>query len=334
MRISSLILILTAVLILASCTKKNEKPEIWIYTSIYKDTVADLQPKLEAKFPAYKFNFFQAGSEEIAAKVNAEEMAGGTKADILIFSDRFYFEEMANRGRFEKLTSLQVAKVPVSMKNKDGFYAAVSLPIMVMIYNTDAVPESKAPKSFKEMSGPAWKGKFTTGSPLASGTNFTTVAFLQKSYGWEWFKALRANDTISEGGNSSVIRRVQTKERPVGWVLLENALRLQETDKKIKVVYPDDGVILQNNAMAVVKKSADRGPAQLTADWFLGSEAQDSMVSAGLMYASIPGKPAPKGAPELSEILKKSHEWDQPTIDEFMKNRESIKEEFAKIMLQ
>ncbi len=319
-------------ILLSSCTKKSDKPEIWIYTSIYKDTVADLQPKLEAKFPQYKFNFFQAGSEEISAKVNAEELAGGTRADILIFSDRFYFEELATKGRFEKLTSPLVKQVPESMKNKDGYYAAVSLPVMVMIYNSEAV--ATPPKTFKEMSGPEWKNKFTTGSPLASGTNFTTVAFLQKAYGWDWFKALRANDTISEGGNSSVVRRVQTKERPVGWVLLENALRLHEKNSKIKVVYPEDGVILQNNAMAIIKKKADRKPAQDVADWFLGNEGQDSMVRARLMYASMPGRPAPKGAPELTEIMKKAHKWDQSTIDEFMKNRETIKEEFAKIMLQ
>ena len=321
-------------LVLTACTKKDAKPEIWIYTSLYKDTVIDLQPKLEKQFPEYKINFFQAGSEEVAAKVNAEEIAGGTKADILIFSDRFYFEEMAKRGRFEKLTSPLVAQVPDSMKNPNGLYAAVSLPVMVMIYNTDAVPEAKAPKTFKEMSGPEWKGKFTTGSPLASGTNFTTVAFLQKAYGWDWFKALRANDTISEGGNSSVVRRVQTKERPVGWVLLENALRLQNSDKNIKVIFPDDGVILQNNAMAVIKKAGDRAPAQKAADWLLGNDGQDSMVRTGFMYASIPGKAAPKGAPPLADIMKKAHKWDQATVDEFMKNRESIKEEFAKIMLQ
>src|SRR5688500_4111011 len=73
------------------CTKKEApKNELWIYTSLYKDTIADIQPKLEKQFPDIKFNFFQAGSEEVAAKINAEELAGGTKADVVIFSDRFW----------------------------------------------------------------------------------------------------------------------------------------------------------------------------------------------------------------------------------------------------
>ena len=334
MRQVSLIALLFPVLFtLAGCTKKSDKPEVWIYTSIYKDTIADIQPKLEAKFPDYKFNFFQAGSEEVAAKVNAEELAGGTKADILIFSDRFWFEEMAQKNRLHKYVPANADKVADQLKNKDGLYAAVSIPVMVLIYHADMVNEQEAPKTFKDLVDGKWKGKFSTGSPLASGTNFTTVAFLQKAYGWDYFKSLRKNDTISEGGNSAVIRRVQTKERPVGWVLLENALRLQDSDPKVKIVYPDDGAVLNTNVLAITKKESSREPAQKVADWFFAEEGQKAMVKS-YMYAAVPGYEAPRGAPKFEEILAKAPKWSPDLVQEFMKNRENLKEEFSKIMLQ
>jgi iron(III) transport system substrate-binding protein len=329
--LSPILVLVAAVFVLQSCTKKNEKPEIWIYTSIYKNVVSDLEPKLKAKFPEADFKFFQAGSEEVAAKVGAEELAGGTRADILIFSDRFWFEEMAKLGRFHKFLPPAAAGVDPTMRNPEGFYTAVSYPVMVLVYNSDAVPEDKAPKTFKEMSKPEWKNKFTTGSPLASGTNFTTVAFLQKDYGWDWFKALRANDTISEGGNSSVMRRVQTKERPVGWVLLENAIPAQEKNPKIKIVYPEDGAVIQNNVLAIVKKKEPRELVERVADWFFQDDGQQAMLK-GYMYSTVPGKPAPKGAKPLAEV--KTQKWDQATVEDFMNKRESIKEEFMNIMLQ
>lgn len=319
--------------LLSGCTKKSDRPEIWIYTSVYKTVVADLEPKLKARFPEADFKFFQAGSEEVAAKVGAEELAGGTRADILIFSDRFWFEEMAKLGRLHKYSPPAAASVDPTMKNPDGFYTAVSYPVMVMVYNSDAVPDEKAPKTFKEMAKPEWKGKFTTGSPLASGTNFTTVAFLQRAYGWDWFKSLRANDTISEGGNSSVMRRVQTKERPVGWVLLENILPTQLKDPRIKVIYPEDGAIVQTNILALAKKKEPRELAEKVADWFFGDEGQDAMIK-GHMYSIIPGKPAPKGARPIGELMKTAQKWDQKTVEDFMNKREAIKEEFMSIMLQ
>ena len=331
MRFNLIVISVLSFWLLGSCTRKPEKPQIWIYTSIYKNVVSDIEPQLKAKFPQADIKFFQAGSEEVASKVGAEELAGGSRADLLIFSDRFWFEEMAKLGRLHKYRPPAAATVPETLRNPDGFYAAVSIPVMVLVYNSDSVPENEAPKTFKEMADPKWKNKFTTGSPLASGTNFTTVAFLQKKYGWDWFKSLRANETISEGGNSSVIRRVQTKERPVGWVLLENALPIHKKDPRIKIVYPEDGAVIQSNALAILKKPS-RELAEQVADWFYSDAGQAAIVK-GMMYAATAGRAAPEGAIPFTDIMAKAPKWDQPTVEEFMKSRDSIKEQFTDIML-
>src|SRR6186997_640051 len=97
--------LLVLLILLVGCTKSSNKKEIWVYTSLYKDTIADIEPKLKAQFPDLQVNFFQAGSEEVASKVSAEELGGGTKADVLIFSDRFWFEEMASKGRLHAYNS-------------------------------------------------------------------------------------------------------------------------------------------------------------------------------------------------------------------------------------
>jgi iron(III) transport system substrate-binding protein len=182
------------------------------------------------------------------------------------------------------------------------------------------------------MADPKWKEKFSTGSPLASGTNFTTVAFLQAAYGWDYFKSLKSNKTIAEGGNSSVLRRVQTKERPVGWVLLENVLRFQDS-KSLKVVYPEDGVVIQSNNLAILKKNANQEAAQKVADWMFEQDGQQAMVKS-FMYSVTPGFKAPDGAPSLAEIQSKAKPWTQEFIDKTMAQRESLKEEFTKIMFQ
>lgn len=309
------------------------KTDLWIYTSLYKDTIADIQPQLEKQFPDIKFNFYQAGSEEVAAKVNAEELAGGTKADVLISSDRFWYEDLAQQKKLLLYKAKGAEKIATDLKNPQGYYATLSIPVMVLAYNNEAVPETKAPKSFKDMIDPKWKGQFSTGSPLASGTNFTTVAFLQKKYGWDYFKSLKKNETISEGGNGAVIRRLQTKERPVGWVLLENVLRFQDTDKRIKFVIPEDGAVIQNNIIAITEKSKSKEAAQKFVEWMYGPEGQQAMIKS-FMYSPLPGFAAPKGAPELKNVLAKGKPWSSALIKEFMDDREKIKDNYSKIMFQ
>ena len=313
-----------------SCTQENPN-EVWIYTSLYKDTIADIEPKLQKAFPQLSFRFYQAGSEEIAAKVNAETMAGGTRADLLISSDRFWYEELAEAGKLHAYNSPRVQQIPSDLRHPKGFYNTLSLPVMVLVYNSDALKGGDKPSTFKEMVSEKWKGKFSTGSPLASGTNFTTVAFLSKAYGWDFFKKLQANGTISEGGNSSVLRRIQNKERPVGWVLLENVLRFQGKDNRLKVVFPKDGVVLQNNVLAITKSNQPRANAEKVAAWLFSQEGQSAMTRS-YMYSPIPNFPAPKGAPAFTGLRKTAFPWTTQFVKDVVQRRSSIKEKFAEIM--
>lgn len=314
-----------------SCTKKEEKTKIWIYTSLYKDTISDIQPKLATAFPEIDFQFYQAGSEEVAAKVQAENLSGKIQADILISSDRFWYEDMASQQKLLAFKPDNSDKVQDFFKHPENFYTTLSFPVMVIAYNSEAVSENEAPKSFKELADSKWKDKVSTGSPLASGTNFTTVAFLAKKYGWDYFSSLRKNNIISEGGNSGVVRRLQSKERPIGIVLLENVLRLKTTDPRIKFIIPTDGAVIQSNVLAIVKKEGDQEKTKKVVNWLFGSEGQAAMARS-YMYPAVSSNKEPEGAPEFTQLMKTSLPWTRDFIIETVKNRELIKDQFAKIV--
>jgi iron(III) transport system substrate-binding protein len=313
------------------CAKKEEKPKVWIYTSLYKDTITNLKSKMEKEFPNVDLQFYQAGSEEVASKVQAELMSGKIQADILIASDPFWYETMGAKGVFLPYKPAGTEQLETAFKHPQDLFTTVSLPIMVMAYNSESVTEAEAPKSFSELTDVKWKDKVSTGSPLASGTSFTTVAYLSKKYGWDYYTALRKNNLIAEGGNSGVIRRLQSKECPVGIVLLENLLRLTVSDPRIKIVYPNDGVIIQTNLLGIVKKEGNQEMTKKIADWMFSKPGQEEMVNS-FMYATVPGYPSPKGAPELNELLKKIQYLSSDFISETMKIRDQIKDQFAKIV--
>lgn len=327
-----IILATVLALAVAGCTKKDEKTKVWVYTSLYKDTIADIQPKLTALFPDIDVQFYQAGSEEVAAKVQAEALAGKIQADVLISSDRFWYEDLASKGTLLSYKPAQTEKVADFFKHPEGFYSTLSFPVMVIAYNSESVKEADAPKTFKELAEAKWKDKVSAGSPLASGTNFTTVAFLAKKYGWDYFSALRKNNLIAEGGNSGVVRRLQSKERPVGIVLMENILRLTTTDARIKFVIPNDGVVIQSNVLAIVKKEGSvNEAAKKIADWMFSTEGQQAMARS-FMYPAVAGEKAPEGAPEFAKLQATAQVWSRDFIGETLKSRDQIKDQFAKII--
>ncbi len=315
-----------------SCQTADEN-EVWIYTSLYKDTIADISPHLEKAFPGVKVNWYQAGSEEIAAKVNTELIAGVPKADILISSERFWYQELADSGRLVSWKPSQYETFRPEYQYPEGMFHIVSVPIMVLAYNSEAIKGEDVPKSFRDLALPKYKNLGTGGSPLASGTAFTTVLALHHRYGWEYFHELRKNGFLFDGGNSGVLKRIQTKERPVGFVLLENVLRFQHDDPRLKIIYPDDFVVTQFNTMGIPKKKDKREIVFKIAEWFYTREGQKAMTRS-FMHSPLKDFPPPEGARTLTELRKKSFPWEDKLIRELTEKRFEIKENYVEIMFK
>ena len=118
----------------------------------------------------------------------------------------------------------------------------------------------------------------------------------------------------------------------MGLVLLENVLRLQSTDPRIKALLPQDGAIIQSNVLALVKKeNKDIETVKKVADWMFSKPGQEAMTRS-FMYAAVPGYAAPTGAPDFAILQSKARPWSKEFLDEIMKSRESLKEEFTKII--
>ena len=60
-------LLLVCLLLVASCGGDGKSREIWIYTSIYPSVLARMEPVLAARFPDVRFQWYQKGSEQVAA---------------------------------------------------------------------------------------------------------------------------------------------------------------------------------------------------------------------------------------------------------------------------
>jgi iron(III) transport system substrate-binding protein len=185
---------------LTSCFNSDKRTEVWIYTSLYKDTIAEMTPALEKKFPDIKIQWYQAGSEDIASKINTELLAGEAKADLLISSERFWYQELSDNKQLHTFKPDHYEHFLDEIKNPEMTFHVASIPAMVIVYNNEAITDQEAPKTFKDLVDGRLKDKVNGGSPLASGTNFTTMAALQTKYGWDYFKKLKANNTLLEGG--------------------------------------------------------------------------------------------------------------------------------------
>ncbi len=313
-----------------ACTKKDNSKTIWIYTSIYKNVIAEFDPLLKAKFPGVKFEWFQSGSENVAARLNAELSAGRPQADLILTSDPLWYVELKKAGKLLTYQSPAAARVPAQFKDPENTFVVVRMPVAVIGVPSDS--KATSPNSWKDLTDPKWKGKVSMGSPLESGTSMLITAQLLHKYDWAYFTKMRDNDLMAAGGNSAVVSRMETKERPIGMLLLENVLEAKKKNSPVDPVYPKDGVILVPSPMAILKDTSKPELAKQVYDYFLSDDIQKAILR-GRMYSPIPGIGDPEGAKPFKEVLTASFEWSPELLEKLYEQREAIKKKFNDTVL-
>ncbi|MFZ5478216.1 MAG: extracellular solute-binding protein [Myxococcota bacterium] len=238
---------------------------MWVYTSMYQEVIDAMDAPIEAATGA-RVEWFQAGSEKVAQRWEAEHEAGGSRACVLATSDPLWYVDLAARGQLAAYVSPRALDLPRAWATPH--YAAFRVSEMTI------ASAGEAPPGFRALADPAWKDRFSTPDPLSSGTTFTALSVLEARLGADWATALKANGWVAAGGNSAVLARMESGEKPVGMILREN---LKET---VKERVPEEGAIPVPGFAAIPTACASKEAAERVVDWFLGEEGQAAIVHA------------------------------------------------------
>lgn len=312
---------------------RENKEVIWIYASIYKEVISELDEVLRQRFPSVQVRWYQSGSENVAARVNAELSTGKSQADLIMTSDPFWFVELKKAGHLLSYFSPTAEQLNARYRDSEGAFLINRIPVGIIAYERTQISRSEAPRTWDDLRSPKWLNKISMPSPLESGTALTFVSQLVRKKGWRYFEDLKQNNLLSAGGNSAVIQRIETKEKPIGIVLLENALQAQKRGAPIEIVYPPEGIIPIPSPIAIMAKSSRTEIAKTIYDFFSGPEAQNIFLKANV-YSPFLTHLAPNSAKPFTEIEKTEFDWSATILEEFNRTKENTKQTFTKMILQ
>jgi iron(III) transport system substrate-binding protein len=280
---------------------------VHVYASMYKEVIDAVGPTLEKHLaetsPGTKVEWFQSGSEKIAARLDAELAAGGSPADILLVSDPSYYARLQAKGMLVPYVSPAVLRQPREFVDRDGYWATARISTMVIGVTAARAAKPDAPKSFADLAKPE-AGRVTMPDPLSSGTTFTTVAQLSARLGWDYFRALKKKGTVAAGGNSSVAQRLDTGEADAGILLLENVLLGKKRGSHVELVLPSDSPVLIPGQIALLPHAKRSAAARAVYDALLTDDVQRIIVEVGVMHSPDPLMPPPAGMPPLDELIE------------------------------
>jgi iron(III) transport system substrate-binding protein len=265
--------------------------EVWVYSSMYQEVLDAMAPDLAAALPDVRVQFFQAGSEKVSQRWEAEHAAGGSRACVLATSDPAWYEDLAGRGLLRTHVPGRALDLPRAWAHPT--HAAFRVSLMVLAGVGDA------PARFEDLRDPRWAGRFSSPDPLASGTMFTALAALDAALGADWTAAARANGWVAAGGNAAVVARMQSGENPVGIVLLENLLAQEGyAAQRPGLARPvlSAGAIPVPGYAAIPTDCPNPAAAERVMDWFFSPTAA-AHLRAGRMHGPFAESPLPDGAP-------------------------------------
>ncbi len=304
--------------------------EVWIYTSMYRPVLDGFDALFAQRLPGLKVRWFQAGSEKVANRLEAELAAGGTQADLLVTSDPFLYERLKQEGRFAPYASVRALRIPRALLDPDGAYAALRLSTMVIVH---APSLADPPRSFRELTGANWRGRVAIGDPLTSGTAFTWAVAMESKYGEGYFAQLRAAGATVAGGNAAVLQKVQGGEVEVGVLLLENALTARARGARLGIVYPADGAVIIPGYLALFRSSRNPAAARAAYELLLSAEGQ-ALIVGGDMHAVDPALPGPGGEGGLTALLERAQPWTPELLAHGLADGARVKSAFSRAFAQ
>jgi iron(III) transport system substrate-binding protein len=210
---------------------------------------------------------------------------------------------LKNKQLLAKHTPAGVEKFPAGFKDRDGYYYGLRATVNAIAYNTKVVTAADAPRTWKDLLDPRWKGKLVTAHPGYSGVIATHVLALVNLHGWDYFKQL--------AGNRVMI--VQSAVDPAGVVASgERAVAVDGGDytfyqakKKgnpIEIVYPKEGVPLVVSPTAITAFAPHPAAARLFTDFTFSREVQQFLADSEGLYTGHPDVTYPADKPKLSEL--------------------------------
>ena len=299
----------------ADVTKAEQEGQLVFYCHENEAGTAGIMEGFNKDFPKIKTSYVRAQTGALYSKILAERQAGRFDVDVIQLSDlapAFDFQKKGGYEHYESPESTSYKKDHLSSPN--GYFFWTGVDPAGIAYNTEKVTAADAPKSWKDILDPRWKGKISC-KISASGLQFVQWYMLRKLYGdafWKEFAKLQPHafnsrvqlfDRLSKGDDNITA----IGEYPA-YILFKSR------GAKVEFVAPPDGLVATPLVVGAVNKAPHPEASKLFVDWAMSKRGQAwYQTNPNLYYASVrtDAPPMPTGVSLTQFKLLYPTDWDE-----------------------
>lgn len=281
----------------------------------------------EAKYPGVKVKYLRQSTGPLMSVIETEREAGKVSFDLVSLSDVTDMMRLQYKGYLMSYKPENWNMIQNRFKEKDGYFIAHNVAVMLGGYNPKVIPPAGAPKSYKDFLNPKWKNKICNSSPSRGGSGLASVARVVGLYGWEYIETLAKNGAMFVAGHGSVVRMIISGERPLAWDITGyRAIEEELKGAPLKHIWFSEGVPTYGTFQGIPTKAPHPAAAKLLVNFMMSREGQEFVPKDIHRYSVLPDlKP-----PDLCPPLDQKNSWD-PDIDYLFKHGEEMADRFDKI---
>jgi len=281
---------------------RKEGKVVW-YTSLALSSSEKVAKLFEAAYPGVSVEVHRTGSQRVLQRVMQELQANLKLVDVIHTSDAGHFVLLKEKKLLLRYTPAGVDAFPSGFKDRDGYYYGLRATVNVIAYNSKIIAASEAPRTWKDLLDPKWKGRLVTAHPGYSGVIATHVLALVHLYGWDYFRQLAQNKLMLVQSAVDPSGVVASGERPVA--VNGGDYTFYQTKKKgnpVEIVYPKEGVPLVVSPAAIAALAPHPNAAKLFTDFTFSREVQQVLADTEGLYTGHPDVTYPADKPKLGDL--------------------------------
>lgn len=186
-----------------------------------------------------------------------------------------------------------------------GIYAGA----LGFAYNTQLLAKKKltAPKCWKDLLRPEFKGEVQMANPNSSGTAYTMLATVVQLFGeqkgFEYLKNLHTNINTYTQSGSAPLKAAARGETTIGIGFMHDAVVLAKQGFPVEIVSPCEGTGYEIGSMSVIKGAPHLQTALKWVEWALKPQSQN--IATTVQAYQVPSNKTaqiPKEAPDFKKI--------------------------------
>ena len=258
----------------------------------------------EARYPGIPVRIERTGSERQFVRLAQEYGSNVRVVDVINASDASHFIAWKRNGWLAPYVPEDVAKFfPAEHRDADGMFATARVYVSALGYNTSLVKPEDAPKSFRDLLDPKWKGKIVKAHPGYSGTIMTATYQIARDLGWEYFEQLAKQNVLQVQSAVDPPKKLALGERAVMADGNDfNVIQLKEQGQPVEVVYPSEGAPLIVCPNAVMQAAPNPNAARLFQSYLFSAEGQQLLCDFAAQHSLHPQVKTKPGRPLLANI--------------------------------